>query len=288
MTKDRNRSIAVIAMLALVISLIPSMAFGAAKTVKAVTGLEVYQMSNTSAELNWDYVNGAEGYKVYKAASKTGRYTLVKTITSGKRTTFTSRNLKLGNNYYFKVKAVDTIYGKRTLSKKFSNIDSVKMEQCIPDYTIDFPKKLNEDGSLTVTITNKSKKEIQLAASPVIFNDLKDWSKDGILLKAVRYENLNTGDVDTEYLNYPYSLLKGESVKVTYELNKELQGTVSGIKGEETPKAINYKEGGEGFAIGLTYRGQFFYMAIQYPDGQKLMTLDEYLQEILDSMDAAN
>ena len=71
-------------------------------------------------------------------------------------------------------------------------------------------------------------------------------------------------------------------------MNKELQGTISGIKGEEAPTVINYKDGGEGFAIGLTYRGQFFYMAIQYPDGQKLMTLDEYLQKALDSVDLDN
>ena len=288
MTKYRNRSIAVIAALALVISMIPAMAFGASKTVKAVTGLEVYQMSNTSAELDWNYVNGSEGYKVYKATSKTGKYTLVKTIKRGKKTSYTAKNLKLGNTYYFKIKAVDTVYGKKVLSSKFSNIASIKMKQCVPQYTIDFPEKLNADGSLTVTVTNKSKKEIQLAAAPLIFNDLNDWSKDGILLKAVKYENLNTGGVDTEYLNYPYPHLKGEAVKITYELNKELQGTISGIKGEEAPTVINYKDGGEGFAIGLTYRGQFFYMAIQYPDGQKLMTLDEYLQKALDSVDLDN
>ena len=118
MTKYRNRSIAVIAALALVISMIPAMAFGASKTVKAVTGLEVYQMSNTSAELDWNYVNGSEGYKVYKATSKTGKYTLVKTIKRGKKTSYTAKNLKLGNTYYFKIKAVDTVYGKKVLSSK--------------------------------------------------------------------------------------------------------------------------------------------------------------------------
>ena len=174
MTKYRNRSIAVIAALALVISMIPAMAFGASKTVKAVTGLEVYQMSNTSAELDWNYVNGSEGYKVYKATSKTGKYTLVKTIKRGKKTSYTAKNLKLGNTYYFKIKAVDTVYGKKVLSSKFSNIASIKMKQCVPQYTIDFPEKLNADGSLTVTVTNKSKKEIQLAAAPLIFNDLND------------------------------------------------------------------------------------------------------------------
>lgn len=285
MPKYRKCSIAMIAILALMMSLIPSTAFGATRTVKAVSGLEVDQMSNTSAELNWNYVNGSEGYKVYKATSRTGKYTLVKTITRGKKTSFTSKNLELGKTYYYKVKAIDTVNGRKILSRKFSNIGSVKMEQCIPDYTIEFPKKLNEDGTLTVTVTNKSKKEIQLAAMPLIFKDLNDWSKDGILLKAIKYENPNTEAVDTEYLNFPYPLLAGEAVKVTYELDKELQGTLSGIKGEEAPTAINYKEGGEGFAIGITYRNQFFYMAIQYPDGQKLMTLDEYLQKALDAVD---
>ena len=97
MTKYRNRSIAVIAALALVISMIPAMAFGASKTVKAVTGLEVYQMSNTSAELDWNYVNGSEGYKVYKATSKTGKYTLVKTIKRGKKTSETGKHLLFQN-----------------------------------------------------------------------------------------------------------------------------------------------------------------------------------------------
>ena len=286
MSKYRNRSIAVIAAIALVLSLLPSMAFGASKTVKAVTGLEVYQMSNSSAELNWDYVNGAEGYKVYRATAKTGKYTIVKTIQKGKRTTFTDKSLKLGGTYYYKVKAVDTVYGKKTVSSKFSNIASVKMEQCIPTYTIVFPEKLNADGSLTVTITNKSEKEIQLSAAPLMFRDLNDWSKDGVLLKAVKYENLTTGYTDMEDLDLPYILFKDETVKATYELNKELQGALSGLKGEELPTAINYKAGGEGFAIGISYRQlAFMYMAIQYPDGQKLLTVDEYLQKALDSVD---
>lgn len=285
MIKNRNRSIAVIAVLALLMSLIPSAAFGAAKTVKTVTGLEADQMSNTSVELNWDYVNGSEGYKIYRAASKTGKYTLVKTLKSGDTTTYTNKSLKLGNTYYYKVKAVDTVYGKQKLSSKFSKAVSVKMEQCVPKYTIEFPEKLNNDGSLTITITNNSEKEIQLAPSPIVFNDLNDWSKDGILLKAVKYENLSTGYTDTEDLNIGYVLFKGETVKATYELNKELQGTVSGLKGEEMPKAIPYKKGGEGFGIGITYKGYFFYMAIQYPDGQKLLTLDEYMEEIFNSMD---
>lgn len=287
MIKNRNRSIAVIAVLALLMSLIPSAAFGASGTVKTVTGLEADQMSNTSVELNWDYVNGSEGYKIYRAASKTGKYTLVKTLKSGDTTTYTNKSLKLGNTYYYKVKAVDTVYGKQKLSSKFSKAVSVKMEQCVPKYTIEFPEKLNDDGSLTITITNNSEKEIQLAPAPIVFNDLKDWSKDGILLKAVKYENLSTGYTDTEDLNIGYVLFKGETVKATYELNKELQGTVSGLKGEEMPKAIPYKKGGEGFGIGITYKGLFFYMAIQYPDGQKLLTLDEYMEAIFNSMDPA-
>lgn len=278
-----KRSMAVIVILALILSMVPLTAFGAAKTVQQVTGLRVEQLSNTSAELNWKYVNGAEGYRIYRAVKKSGKYTLVKTIRRGKVTTYTNKNLKLGSTYYYKVKAVDTVYGKTTASSKYSATVSVKMEQCIPKYTIEFPDKLNADGSLTITFTNQSESEIQLAATPIMFNDLDDWSKDGILLKAVKYENLTTSITDTEDMDLPYIVYKGETVKATYELNKELQGVVSGIKGETAPAAINYKSGGEGFAISLAYRDWFMYMAIQYPDGQKLMTSDEYLQKVFDA-----
>lgn len=70
MTKYRNRSIAVIAALALVISMIPAMAFGASKTVKAVTGLEVYQMSNTSADLTGIMSTDQKGIKSIKRLAR--------------------------------------------------------------------------------------------------------------------------------------------------------------------------------------------------------------------------
>ncbi len=103
-----------------------------------MTGAGSISDVNTSAELDWNYVNGSEGYKVYKATSKTGKYTLVKTIKRGeKKTSYTAKNLKLGNTIS-KLKAVDTVYGKKVLSSKFSNIASIKMKQCVPQYTIDF------------------------------------------------------------------------------------------------------------------------------------------------------
>ena len=54
-------------------------------------------------KLTWEAVEGAVSYKVYRAASKTGTYSLAKTTTG---TTYTNSTAKVGKTYYYKVMAV--------------------------------------------------------------------------------------------------------------------------------------------------------------------------------------
>ena len=54
-------------------------------------------------QLTWDAVEGAASYKVYRATSKEGKYSLMKTLTN---TVYTNTNATAGKYYYYKVVAV--------------------------------------------------------------------------------------------------------------------------------------------------------------------------------------
>lgn len=65
----------------------------------------VTPVSSTSLRVSWKEVNGATGYYVYKATSKTGKYTKVATV---KGTSALVSSLTLGKTYYFMVKAYNS------------------------------------------------------------------------------------------------------------------------------------------------------------------------------------
>ena len=55
--------------------------------------------------LTWNAVSGATAYKVYRATSKSGTYSLLGTVTA---TNYTNTGAKAGTTYYYKVKAVNS------------------------------------------------------------------------------------------------------------------------------------------------------------------------------------
>ena len=67
----------------------------------------VVSATNTAStgypKLTWEAVEGAKEYKVYRATSKSGDYSLTKTTTS---TSYTNSTAKVGKTYYYKVMAV--------------------------------------------------------------------------------------------------------------------------------------------------------------------------------------
>ena len=70
----------------------------------------------------------ANGYVVYRATKKNGKYAAVKTINKGKTVTFTNKNLKKGKTYYYKIKAYKKVNGKKALGQ-FSAVKSVKIKK---------------------------------------------------------------------------------------------------------------------------------------------------------------
>lgn len=70
------------------------------------TGLKAVKVSSTSIKLTWSKVSGATGYEVYRAASSTGTYTKIKTLSLNY---ITNTGLARGRTYYYKVVAYKTI-----------------------------------------------------------------------------------------------------------------------------------------------------------------------------------
>ncbi|MDN3450069.1 DUF5011 domain-containing protein [Planococcus sp. APC 3906] len=91
-----------------IVSAIPTLAMPSKITLAKV--------SSTSIKSSWSKVGEASGYELYRATSKAGTYTKVKTQTSGSAITFTNTGLSKGKTYYYKVRAYRIVNGKKIYS----------------------------------------------------------------------------------------------------------------------------------------------------------------------------
>lgn len=73
------------------------------KKVTLVTPtIKVAASNKTTLVISWNAVEGADGYVVYQATSKNGKYTKIATT---KNTSVTKKSLTIGKKYYYKVRA---------------------------------------------------------------------------------------------------------------------------------------------------------------------------------------
>ena len=77
------------------------------------------------ATVKWKKISGSSGYEVYRASSKSGKYTKVKTITKGSTVSYTNSSLTKNKTYYYKVRAYRLVNGKKVYSS-YSSVKSVK------------------------------------------------------------------------------------------------------------------------------------------------------------------
>ena len=95
---------------------------GKVKSVTPKPAAPVVKIGNSSTsgkpQLTWNAVSGATSYKVYRATSQKGTYSLLGTVTT---TSYTNTGAKAGTTYYYKVKAVNSAG-----ESAFSNVVSGK------------------------------------------------------------------------------------------------------------------------------------------------------------------
>lgn len=89
-------------------------------TLKKVENARSSQIKKNSVKLSWSGVESADGYIVYRATSKNGTYSKLADIS---KKSYTSKKLKSGKTYYYKIRAyqkVDgvTVYGKLSSAVK--------------------------------------------------------------------------------------------------------------------------------------------------------------------------
>ncbi len=96
----------------------------------AAPAVTVKNSSAGKIVLSWDEQEGAQSYKVYRAASKTGTYLAVKTTTSEK---YTDTSAAAGKVYYYKVMA---IAGDSEANSKYSAVVSGASKLARPELTL--------------------------------------------------------------------------------------------------------------------------------------------------------
>lgn len=77
--------------------------------------------STTYVNFKWDACTGATGYEIYRATSKTGKYTKVATISS---TSYKNTKLKSKTKYYYKIRAYKVV-GNTKLYGAYSSIYTI-------------------------------------------------------------------------------------------------------------------------------------------------------------------
>ena len=73
-------------------------------------------IKNRTVSISWKKTTGATGYYIYRSGSKNGKFSKIKTITSGKTLKYTDKKVKTGNTYYYKVIPFAKITGKKVNS----------------------------------------------------------------------------------------------------------------------------------------------------------------------------
>ena len=84
--------------------------------------------SAATVKLSWKKAKGykVDAYEVYRANAKNGKYVKLYTTKNAKKRSFTNgRNLQAGKTYYYKVRGVRTVDGKKYYTK-WSNISAKK------------------------------------------------------------------------------------------------------------------------------------------------------------------
>ena len=122
--RKMKKLIAVILALVMILTM-TSPAFAAsgltASQIKAITptGIKAASYTYSKIKVSWDKIDGVDGYVVYRATSKTGKYEKAYTTTNPDKLYYINTGRTTGKYYYYKVRGFKKI-GKTTYYTKYS------------------------------------------------------------------------------------------------------------------------------------------------------------------------
>ena len=177
--------------------------------------------------IKWSKVANATGYQIYYASSKTGKSVLLKEITSGKTTSYSTKALPKGKNYYIRVRAIS----KTTNSKTTGQYSSWIKKRVFANKSFNSAMKSYKNTKTIKTVNAhgykvSSKKQKQLINALTYQNNSAGFLMYDLESGAVVAYNANTyfGTASTVKLPYMlYALKEMEDgkpnfkTKVTYQ-----------------------------------------------------------------------
>lgn len=95
-------------------------------TLEKPAKITASKASSTSIKVSWSKVSEAWGYEIYRATTKAGTYTNIKTLTTGSTVSYTNTSLMKRKTYYYKIRAYRVVNGKKLYSS-FTTIVSYKL-----------------------------------------------------------------------------------------------------------------------------------------------------------------
>lgn len=105
--------------------------------------------TQSTISLDWKAVNGAKGYVVYRATSKSGTY---KKIATTSISFYKNSKLASGKTYYYKVRAYKKVNGKTKYSK-YSYIDKATTKKAVPVKLTDPVLKVSQTANHKVALS---------------------------------------------------------------------------------------------------------------------------------------
>ena len=82
---------------------------------------KVASASYDKLRLSWEPMSGVDGYQIYRATSKSGKYAKIATVKGASSATYTDTGRTCGTRYYYKLRAYKKI-GRKTVYSKYSAI----------------------------------------------------------------------------------------------------------------------------------------------------------------------
>lgn len=110
-----------------------------AATALSTPSLTVVSVTPASVNLKYSKVNGATGYQIYRAATKSGTYTKIKTTTG---LTYKDTKTVSSKPYYYKVRA----YRKGTSKNIYSSFSSIKTSKAVLSKPSSLTAKAQDSG----------------------------------------------------------------------------------------------------------------------------------------------
>ncbi len=160
---------------------------------------KVASASYDKLRLSWEPLSGVDGYQIYRATSKSGKYAKIATVKGASSATYTDIGRTCGTRYYYKLRAYKKI-GRKTVYSKYSTILSAYAK----------PAK--------VKVTDAYAPSNSVSAIDVSFTTVRGATDYEVQLNQIKKNGKETG-----FRNYTYN---DEGVKRTFTTYKQWLATL--------------------------------------------------------------